>query len=58
MAGQLNDDELASKLASVVVFGKMANNVGLDMAKLFSEMIAQNSSNDWLAAGAKGILIR
>ena len=53
--GQLNDDELAKKLASVIVFGKMANNASLGLAKLFSEMVAQNSSNDLLAAGAKGI---
>ena len=53
--GQMNDDELAKKLASVIVFGKMANNASLGFAKLFSEMVAQNSSNDLLAAGAKGI---
>ena len=53
--GQMNDDELAKKFASVIVFGKMANNASLGLAKLFSEVIAQNSSNDLLAAGAKGI---
>ena len=53
--GQMNDDELAKKLASVIVFGKMANNASLGFAKLFSEIVAQNSSNDLLAAGAKGI---
>lgn len=53
--GQMNNDELAKKLASVIVFGKMANNASLGLAKLFSEVIAQNSSNDLLAAGAKGI---